>query len=457
MKKKVTAIFDIGRTNKKFFLFDDDFQEVYREYSRFEEITDEDGYPTEDLEALENWLKEVFDRMMDVPDYEIKAVNFSSYGATVVHIDEHGKVLTPLYNYMKPLDDAISNRFYDEYGPEAELSRITGSQKLGMLNTGMQLYWLKHTRPEVFQKIKYTMHLPQYLSYLFTGVPVSEYTSIGCHTLLWDFEKKEYHAWVYKEGLDKILPPITTADTCLNVDYKGKKLKVGVGLHDSSSALLPYVRSTENPFVLVSTGTWSISINPFAKDMLTDDDIANDGLFNMRIDGSPVKVSRLFLGNEYKFQIKQLSAHFNLPEDYHKLVKFDRDILFEVTKDFVTMFKWTSISAKNMPAETTIPYDRFEHAYHQLMLELVLLQVESIKAAVGDTPVEHLFVDGGFSDNDVYIKLVSHYLGYMGLQTTDSSLGSALGAAIAISKAKLDATFLKNNYALKKHAPFILK
>ena len=43
MKKTVTAVFDIGKTNEKFFLFDDEFQEVYREYVQFDEITDEDG------------------------------------------------------------------------------------------------------------------------------------------------------------------------------------------------------------------------------------------------------------------------------------------------------------------------------------------------------------------------------------------------------------------------------
>ena len=52
------------------------------------------------------------------------------------------------------------------------------------------------------------LHLPQYLSYLVTGKACSDITSIGCHTNLWDFEKKKYHEWVKKEGIDAILPPI---------------------------------------------------------------------------------------------------------------------------------------------------------------------------------------------------------------------------------------------------------
>ena len=115
----------------------------------------------------------------------------------------------------------------------------------------LQLYWLKNTKPEVFKKIRYSLHLPQYLSFVFTGIPLSEYTSIGCHTSLWDFEKRDYHDWVYAEKLDQILPPIVSTETSINMNYNGKRIKIGVGIHDSSAALLPYVRSLKKQFILI--------------------------------------------------------------------------------------------------------------------------------------------------------------------------------------------------------------
>ena len=130
---------------------------------------------------------------------------------------------------------------------------------------------------------------------------------------------------------------------------------------------------------------------------------------------------------------------------------------FEITKDFEPLFKWKSIEDENMPAITKFPYDCFNHAYHHLMIQLVLLQVKSIKTAAGDQDVFKLYVDGGFSDNDMYIQLLSHYLRDMTFSTTNASLGSALGAAIAISDSKLNSKFLKKNYSLKKHVPFIIK
>ena len=132
MKKKVTAVFDIGKTNKKFFLVDEDYKEVYREYTSFEEIQDEDGYPTENIVALQTWLKEVFYRVLENEDFSIKAINFSTYGASFVHIDQNGEVLTPLYNYTKQIDKKLVSEFYEKYSPELELTRTSGSPKSGL-------------------------------------------------------------------------------------------------------------------------------------------------------------------------------------------------------------------------------------------------------------------------------------------------------------------------------------
>lgn len=458
MKKVVTAVFDIGKTNKKFFLFDNDYKEVYREYTRFAEIKDEDGYPTENLPALQTWLKDVFHNILEAKEYKIKAINFSTYGASLVHLDADGNVLTPLYNYTKPMDEACITSFYEKYGPELQFTQETGSSNSGMLNSGMQLYWLKYYKPEVFKKIKYSLHFPQYLSYIFTGIPLSEYTSIGCHTALWNYSEKDYHQWVYKENLHKILPPIVSTETSINMNYNGKRIKIGVGIHDSSSALLPYVRSINKPFILVSTGTWSITLNPFFDGILSEKDIQSGCINYMRINGKAVKSSRIFLGHIYRHNVQKLARYYRVYEDYHKSVMFDYEMFSDIDENFQPFFNLESPEAlKEEHVDfSQLPYNCFEEAYHHLMLEIVQLQLKSIKTAKGKSKIKKLYVDGGFSANNVYINLLSHYLRHMKLRTTTSSLGSALGAAIAISDAKLNSKFLKHNYALQKHTPFIV-
>ena len=453
---EVTAVFDIGKTNKKFFLFDKNFREVYKELITLEEILDEDGHPTENLQVLQKWIKDVFNRILDESFFEVKAINFSTYGASLVHIDENGIPLTPLYNYTKEIPEKIVNFFLNKYGPKKAFLKSTGCTNLSMLNSGLQLYWIKISKPELYKKIKYSLHLPQFLSYFFTGVPVSEYTSIGCHTALWNFVKKDYHDWVYKEGVNTKLPPIVSTKTIIKMDYNGKNMKFGVGIHDSSSALLTYLSSIKKKFLLISTGTWSICLNPYSEKFISDDPDDIKSINYMKINGEIVKSSRLFLGNEYMIQIENLNKLFAVADDYHKSLAFNYTLYKKVSDDFTYHFKWESIEDEDTPDQTNYDFDDYNHAYHQLMTELVLLQIRSIKKALGKQKIKRLYIDGGFSDNDIYIKLLTHHFPNKKILTTDASLGSALGAAIAISKTKLNSKFLKENFALKKHNPLII-
>jgi hypothetical protein len=152
-----------------------------------------------------------------------------------------------------------------------------------------------------------------------------------------------------------------------------------------------------------------------------------------------------------------LAEHFGVPADRHKTVKFDYATYVAIMRDFRPWFHWEAIQGVETPGETTIPTGDYDYAYHHLMIELVQLQVARIRTAVGGTKVKKLFIDGGFSDNAIFLALLSHNFRELSLRTTDSSLGSALGAALAISDTSLNPNFLKKNYALKKHLPFIVK
>ena len=44
--QKVIAVFDVGKTNKKLLLYNKDFEVVYTNSIRFEEIVDDDNYPS---------------------------------------------------------------------------------------------------------------------------------------------------------------------------------------------------------------------------------------------------------------------------------------------------------------------------------------------------------------------------------------------------------------------------
>jgi L-fuculokinase len=424
----VIAIFDIGKTNKKVFLFDEKYNKVYEETIQLKEITDEDGDNCEDLMVLTEWVRNSFKRLLQLQDFEIKAVNFSAYGASFVHIIQQGVSSLPLYNYLKPYPQQLKSQFYSQYGGQQLMSKETASPDLGSLNAGLQLYRIKKLLPQFYNTIVKSLHLPQYLSFLITSQQFSDITSIGCHTLLWDFEKNNYHKWVIEAGIDKKLAPIKQGDETVEANFENKAIIAGIGLHDSSAALIPYLISFKEPFILISTGTWCISFNPFNYTPLTTDELNNDCLCFLQYNGLPVKASRLFVGYEHEQQTQLLSQHFKKPANYYKNLVFDQHIIHRLkAKSFtVTEFKTFSEIDVNL-------FSNYEEAYHQLMVNIVAQQVMSTTLVLNTgSNIKKIFVDGGFGKNDIYMNLMANALTEIEVYAASMAQASALGAALAI-------------------------
>jgi sugar (pentulose or hexulose) kinase len=398
------AIFDIGKTNKKCFVFDEAYRIVYEKSEQLSETTDEDGYPCENLPLLIQWVEQTLIELLQNNCLQIKAINASAYGASWVHLDEAGQTVGGLLNYLKP------------YGELPNFPSLeTASPVMGNLNSGLQLYQLKKYNQLVFNTIKYSLHLPQFIAWLILNTIMgrkkpalelctSEITSIGCHTMLWDFQKNEYHAWVKRDGLDAKFPRIFPTDFYWKSVYANAAIEVGIGIHDSSAALVPYLQSIQEPFLLISTGTWCISLNPFNQEPLTADELANDCLQYLSYKGVPVKAARYFGGHEHGEVIAKLADKYRVPQEY-----FMQDLR-----------EATSSAALE---------------YRDLMRELVGKQVISVKWALGKSNVRKIFVDGGFSKNAVYLQLLAESFPEMEIFSAEMAQATALGAALVLHSA----------------------
>jgi L-fuculokinase len=434
-KQNVIAVFDVGKTNKKIFLFDEQYKILSEESAKFEETKDEDDFACEDLQELTKWVREKFRQISSNGDYNLSAVNFSAYGASFVHLDNAYKPLTPLYNYLKPYPGKLKEQFYNTYGGESLIAKQTASPVLGNLNSGMQLYRLKYEKPEIFSRIKYSLHLPQYLSFVVSSESSSDITSVGCHTQLWDFQKNKYHEWVYAESLHDKFPPIYKGDQIVHVPNDTRNIAIGIGLHDSSAALIPYLKLYTEPFILLSTGTWCISLNPFNHSMLTDYELKNDCLCYLSYHGKPVKASRLFAGYEHEEQVKRLADHFHKDVNYYKTIVYDRSLLrkFQRMNIPTKISSGTAMLEKSAFGGRSLNYfGNYEEAYHHLMLDIITQQVQSTKLVLYSTPVQKIFVDGGFSKNDVYMHLLAAAFPYIKVYAANIAQASSLGAALTL-------------------------
>jgi len=422
----VVAIFDVGKTNKKLFLFDEHYQIVFEKSARFLETVDEDGDPCENLESLR---LSVFDSLHEIfrkTEYDVKAINFTAYGASFVLIREDGQPLTPLYNYLKEYPEELKNDLHNRYGGLEQFSLVTASPDLGSLNSGLQLYRIKNQKPEIFTQTKCALHLPQYLSFLLSGKLYSDKTSIGCHTALWDFNKQEYHQWVKDTGIEEKLAPIVQANEVFEANFPGSTFKIGSGLHDSSSALIPYLLNFHEPFVLISTGTWCISLNPFNHSPLTKEELEQDCLFYLSYAGDPVKASRLFAGHEHDIQTKRIADHFGITTAKFRNMEIDWNLVDSINKDSVSddLDSFSKIDLNQIA--------NYTEAYHSLMLHLVKAQVKSTNLIMNEGKITRVFVDGGFSKNSIYMNLLANEYPEVEVYAASMAQATAVGAALVI-------------------------
>lgn len=454
MPINVIAVFDIGKTNKKFLLFDADLKLIHQDEQKFSEIMDEEGFSCDEIEKIETWMKDCVSDVIQQGSYNIAAVNFTTYGASLMYIDAMGRALTPVYNYLKPMPAEVLEGFYELYGGLEEFSRKTASPSLGMLNSGLQALWLKRKKPEVYKNVDTVLHFPQYLAFRFTGSKVSEFTSIGCHTAMWDFDNNCYHPWMLKEEIP-VPQPVSNSATA-DVEIEKKKIKIGIGIHDSSASLVPYIMGTKEEFILISTGTWCIFMNPFNTEPLTMEQLRKDCLCYMSVNQQQVKSSRLFLGHIHDVNVERLNAHFGVDANLYKKVKPDTKIVARLLASPSRVFFKNAIPADYI--DTTVDtgkFSTFEEAYHQLVHDVVSLAMESLDLIIpANDRTKVVYVSGGFARSELFVRFLATSLPGKKVYTSEVDNATALGAAMVVWESAFGGKMPQMDLSLSACLPF---
>ncbi len=386
---------------------------------------DDDGDDCEDIDTLEAWIRSKLAEMRQ--KWFIEAVNFSAYGATLVHLDRHGKRLLPVYDYLKKTPGWIADKFYDQFGGREAFSMQTGSPALEMLNSGYQLFWLKKPRPEIVARIAYSLHLPQYLSWLFTRQPFSDMSSIGCHTGMWDVGKQGYHTWLKHAGLQNLLPPPSSPFS--SIDHGD--IRFGIGLHDSSAALIPYSGLQTGRVGVLSTGTWNIFLVPGYTRQLTREQYAADCLYYYLDQGHKVAASRLHLGAMVETATQQLKTAFISTSTSDDLSPTDINVFFcegMLRHDFME--------------KARALFTSFGPAYAQLVHEAADMQLSAIKLLCDPGDLDVIHINGGFAGNHHFVNALQTMLPDVKISVTEFIHASALGAAMVMQQT---ATGLQQN------------
>ena len=442
MNERYLAVFDVGKTNKKFTVFDSELNPVYSTSTRIEEKKKGD-IVYDDVEKISTWIFSVLDSALK--KYDLGSVVFTTFGATVVLLDRENNLAFPVVSYNQEIEPSLREKFFKEFGSPEELYVRTGTPPLGqLLNVGLQLYWIKNKFPEVYEKTKTILFLPEYFSFILTKTKSTEITSVGCHTYLYDIIDRDWSTVAKRLNVPEKSPPFYNVWDCIG-EYKGTK--VAAGIHDSNASLVPFLLTEKDEFLLASTGTWCVFMYPGAEYSPSKEDVYRDILYYIDVYGRPVKSARFKCGYEFEYYTNIIRKKFNI--DPLK-IPFDEELAVKIIKD-----KTAYVIPTLTPGTGQFPYSKGRivkekeffrdpaTAYHVLNLSLATQTYFALNILTRGKKKIRILVQGGFAKNLHYLKYLATLMPYNTIVYYKYTEATSLGAAL-VGKATLEDKSLKD-------------
>lgn len=454
------AVFDVGKTNKKLMIFDENLHIVDTITEKFDEYIKK-GIRFEPIDAINTWFLEGLKNFSS--KYKIGCVCATTHGGTFVCIDEDGNPAVPLVAYTTEPKEPFHDDFYKRFGTPDALQEETATAPMGSLvNSAKNIYFLQKTYPEEFKRVRWIINYPQYFGYLLSGKIGAEPTYIGCHSFLWEHRKMDWSRVTRALGIiDKVPEKLQHTWDVLGTVTPEIAEKTGLeaetvvtmGVHDSNASLLPYIIKSEDDFVLNSTGTWCVMMHPADEPIFETDEIGKMIFYNLDVYSHPVKTSILMGGLEFETWselMKEASGVDSFPdfdpEVYKRIIR--KKALFILPSVQKGTGQFPDSEARVVEGDAVFTLDEirggkfpsffgdFSTAYAVLNLSLAIQS----KLALERTGMKNgtdLFVEGGFRKNPDYNALLSAMFPESSVYLTNLEEATAFGAAL-LGKAGLE-------------------
>jgi rhamnulokinase len=190
---------------------------------------------------------------------EIVSIGIDTWAVDYGLLDSNGNLIEQPYCYRDSRTDGFMKSISDSLGAEWIYQR-TGIQFI-FFNTAYQLHAARLT--ESLKNSQTFLLLPDLLNYHFSGVKSCDVTNasttqlLNAHSQEWDWELVEK-----LEIPRRIFPPLHKAGTKIGVISGHGALDgisvVGVGSHDTASAVAGVPLNPDRSSAYISSGTWSL-------------------------------------------------------------------------------------------------------------------------------------------------------------------------------------------------------
>jgi len=452
------AVIDIGMTNKKVAVYDNVLCQLDAKYRNFTPIT-VNGLETHDLEGMETWftlcLKDFAAR------YPIKALAVTTHGATFVCTGKDGKPALPCVYYTHEPGEDFHRRFYEQFGKPEDLQSRTGTPAFkAMINPAKGLFFAKEQFSNLFSNTVSVLPYPQYWGLRFTGNTGTESTYMGNHTYLWDHLDKNLSSVARDLGIASLIPDklykswdilgTLTGEFAEKTGLSEETIVV-MGIHDSNSALLPhFAKKGEQGFILNSTGTWCVIMNPMEQYGFAPDELGKVVFFNISAFGKPVKTA-IFLGGlefeTWSSLIMKQHKRTDIPgwneSLYRSILKEKKLFLLPELTPGSGQFPSSRARVIENGKEyffddmsNNIPpcFADYETVFALLRISLVMQTLTALERTGLQKGCE-IYTEGGFRKDQSYSLLLSSVFPSNKVFLTDIAEATALGAAMTAKMA----------------------
>jgi rhamnulokinase len=190
------------------------------------------------------------------------SIGIDTWAVDFLLLDENDQPLTEAVSYRDPRTDGMMEEVFQLFSKE-RLYLETGIQ-FQKFNTIYQLFSIKKNNPEILEKAKSFLMIPDYFNYLLTGKKANEYTNATSTQLVNAFTKKWDQQLLDVLGINReIFPEIKTPKTVLGTLKEELVSELGFDLqvilpatHDTGSAVISVPEEDET--IYISSGTWSL-------------------------------------------------------------------------------------------------------------------------------------------------------------------------------------------------------
>ena len=234
-------------------------EEIYRFENGISKVNDEFCWDIDKLfESIKIGIKKCVE-LGKIP----KSVGIDTWAVDFVLLDENDELLGNAVSYRDDRTEGIMEEVF-EIIPKDMMYLYTGIQ-FQRFNTIYQLMSIKKNKPEILEKAKTFLMIPDYLNFLLTGKKVNEYTNASTTQLVNSFDR----TWdpkilddlgIKQDIFQEIKLPKTRLGTLraeLASEFGFDMEVILPATHDTGSAFISSVCNDSDSLYL-SSGTWSL-------------------------------------------------------------------------------------------------------------------------------------------------------------------------------------------------------